>query len=135
MKKVPDYILVRSKWVLCNKGDAADPDVRAHLVACEVNKKTARTRSKTESKKMCIKRSTKTYKKLYLLHPSCQPPALEAYFLQTWARRCYGKKRTRNYNNKKVKNVGTREVPLLKRRPGGLQVVPALQLSRLGKPP
>ena len=38
MKKIPDYILVRSRWVLCNKGDRDDPDVRARLVACEVNK-------------------------------------------------------------------------------------------------
>ena len=37
MKKVPDYILVRSRWVLCNKGDSSDPDVRAHLVSCEIN--------------------------------------------------------------------------------------------------
>ena len=38
MKKVPDYILVRSRWVLCNKGDAENPDVRARLVSCELNK-------------------------------------------------------------------------------------------------
>ena len=29
MKAIPDYILVRSRWVLCNKGDAESPDVRA----------------------------------------------------------------------------------------------------------
>ena len=38
MKKVPDYILVRSRWVMANKGDSSDPDVRARLVGCEVNK-------------------------------------------------------------------------------------------------
>ena len=38
MKLVPDYILVRSRWVLCNKGDAESPDVRARLVSCEFNK-------------------------------------------------------------------------------------------------
>ena len=37
MKKIPDYILVRSRWVLCNKGDSNDPDVRARLVSCELN--------------------------------------------------------------------------------------------------
>ena len=37
MRKVPDYILVRSRWVLCNKGDADNPDVRARLVSCELN--------------------------------------------------------------------------------------------------
>ena len=34
----PDAILVRSRWVLCNKGDNKNPDMRARLVACEVNK-------------------------------------------------------------------------------------------------
>ena len=29
--------LVRCRWVCCNKGDAQNPDVRARLVACEVN--------------------------------------------------------------------------------------------------
>ena len=29
---------VRMRWVLCNKGDEAHPDVRARLVACEVAK-------------------------------------------------------------------------------------------------
>ena len=38
MEKIPDYILVRSRWVLCNKGDAESPDVRARLVSCELNK-------------------------------------------------------------------------------------------------
>ena len=33
MRKIPDYILTRSRWVLCNKGDAQDPDVRARLVS------------------------------------------------------------------------------------------------------
>ena len=37
MRKVPDYVLVRSRWVLCNKGDANAPDVRARLVSCELN--------------------------------------------------------------------------------------------------
>ena len=38
MEKVPGHILVRSRWVLCNKGDAESPDVRARLVSCELNK-------------------------------------------------------------------------------------------------
>ena len=38
MEKIPGYILVRSRWVLCNKGDSASPDVRARLVSCELNK-------------------------------------------------------------------------------------------------
>ena len=37
MKSIPDYILVRSRWVLCNKGDSSSPDVRARLVSCELN--------------------------------------------------------------------------------------------------
>ena len=36
-RKLKDSKTVRSRWVLCNKGDAACPDVRARLVACEVN--------------------------------------------------------------------------------------------------
>ena len=35
--KVADSKVVRCRWVLCNKGDSTKPDVRAHLVACEVN--------------------------------------------------------------------------------------------------
>ena len=31
MKTVQDYILVRSRWVMANKGDSAAPDVRARL--------------------------------------------------------------------------------------------------------
>ena len=38
MKTVPDYILVRSRWVMANTGDSKEPDVRARLVGCEVNK-------------------------------------------------------------------------------------------------
>ena len=37
MSKFKDAKLVRCRWVLCNKGDATTPDVRARLVACEVN--------------------------------------------------------------------------------------------------
>lgn len=37
MKAFPDSKLVGCRWVLCNKGDATNPDVRARLVACEVN--------------------------------------------------------------------------------------------------
>ena len=37
MAKIKDHVLVRSRWVLCNKGDAQSPDMRARLVACEVN--------------------------------------------------------------------------------------------------
>ena len=37
MKAFPDSRLVRCRWVLCNKGDAQNPDVRARLEACEVN--------------------------------------------------------------------------------------------------
>lgn len=38
MVKVPGYILVRSRWVLCNKSDSVDPDVRARLASCELKK-------------------------------------------------------------------------------------------------
>ena len=31
----PEANIVRCRWVLCNKGDATEPDVRARLVACE----------------------------------------------------------------------------------------------------
>lgn len=34
----PDHIIVRSRWVMANKGDADEPDVRARLGGCEVNK-------------------------------------------------------------------------------------------------
>ena len=29
---------VKMRWVLCNKGEEKDPDVRARLVACEIAK-------------------------------------------------------------------------------------------------
>ena len=38
MKTVADYMLVRSRWVMANKGESKDSDVRASLVGCEVNK-------------------------------------------------------------------------------------------------
>ena len=38
MMQIEGHIFVRSRWVLCNKGDYDKPDVRARLVACEVNK-------------------------------------------------------------------------------------------------
>ena len=31
-----DSKVIRTRWVMCNKGDAVEPDVRARLVACEV---------------------------------------------------------------------------------------------------
>ena len=37
MARFKDSKLVLCRWVLCNKGDAQAPDVRARLVACEVN--------------------------------------------------------------------------------------------------
>ena len=38
MRTYKDWKLVRSRWVLCNKGDHVNPECRARLVACEVNK-------------------------------------------------------------------------------------------------
>ena len=38
MLSVVDHIFVRSRWIMCNKGDSSSPDMRARLVACEVNK-------------------------------------------------------------------------------------------------
>ena len=38
MEQVPEHIPVRCRCVMCNKGDAAAPDVRARLVATEVHK-------------------------------------------------------------------------------------------------
>ena len=38
MKSSKDATFVRMRWVLCNKGDLKEPDVRARLVACEVAK-------------------------------------------------------------------------------------------------
>ena len=35
-KHTTDYKLIRTRWVVCNKGDLDHPDVRARLVACEV---------------------------------------------------------------------------------------------------
>ena len=37
MKHVLDYMLVSSRWAMCNKGVAETPDVRARLVSCELN--------------------------------------------------------------------------------------------------
>ena len=37
MKEIKDHVHVRSRLVLCNKGDGASPDIRARLVACEIN--------------------------------------------------------------------------------------------------
>ena len=37
LHKLKDPKVVRSRWVLCNKGDAANPNLRARLVACECN--------------------------------------------------------------------------------------------------
>ena len=38
MQTVDEHVFVKSRWVLCNKGDGQDPDLRARLVACEINK-------------------------------------------------------------------------------------------------
>ena len=38
MKEIAGHIFVRSRWVVSNKGDVDEPDMRARLVACEVNK-------------------------------------------------------------------------------------------------
>ena len=35
--KSENFKLVRMRWVICNKGDDSEYDVRARLVACEVN--------------------------------------------------------------------------------------------------
>ena len=36
-KHTPDFKLIRTRWVVCNKGDLVEPGVRARLVACEIN--------------------------------------------------------------------------------------------------
>ena len=38
MLGIKDHVFVRSRWVVCNKGDHVERDVRARLVASEVNK-------------------------------------------------------------------------------------------------
>ena len=38
VKASAEAVHVRTRWVLCNKGDASNPDMRARLEACEVNK-------------------------------------------------------------------------------------------------
>ena len=38
MQQIYGHVHVRSRWVLCNKGNALHPNIRARLVACEVNK-------------------------------------------------------------------------------------------------
>ena len=38
MKPNADATFVRMRWVLCNKRDGKEPDVRARLVACEIAK-------------------------------------------------------------------------------------------------
>ena len=35
--RTDDFKLVRMRWVICNKGDESAYDVRARLVACEIN--------------------------------------------------------------------------------------------------
>ena len=37
MYQYEDFIFVRSRWIMCNKRDAMEPDCRARQVACEVN--------------------------------------------------------------------------------------------------
>ena len=39
MYLMKDYVRTRCRWVMCNKGDADNPDCRARLVSCEVNKR------------------------------------------------------------------------------------------------
>ena len=36
-KAADEFMLVRTRWVLCSTGGIEAPDVRARLVACEVN--------------------------------------------------------------------------------------------------
>ena len=36
--KVPDHVLVSSRWVMCSKCDADHPKRRARLVSCELDK-------------------------------------------------------------------------------------------------
>ena len=38
MLGIKEHVFVRSRWVMCNKGDHIEPDMRARLVACEVYK-------------------------------------------------------------------------------------------------
>ena len=38
MTTVPDYMLVSSRWVMADKGDSKDPDVRARLLGCDFKK-------------------------------------------------------------------------------------------------
>ena len=38
MATVDGHVFVRSRWVLCSKGDADEPDLRARFVACEINR-------------------------------------------------------------------------------------------------
>ena len=38
VKAIADAVHVRTRWALCNKGDKANPDMRARLVACKINK-------------------------------------------------------------------------------------------------
>ena len=37
VSRAPGYKLGRSRWVICNKGDTSEYDIRAQLVACEIN--------------------------------------------------------------------------------------------------
>ena len=36
-RKMKDSKTVQSRWLLCNKGNAKNPNVRARIVACEIN--------------------------------------------------------------------------------------------------
>ena len=37
VRQTKEFRLIRTRWVICSKGDGAEPDIRARLVACEVN--------------------------------------------------------------------------------------------------
>ena len=68
IENIPDYMLVRSRWVMCNKGDADTPDCRARLVSCELNKdgKVAAFSASTpplEAKKLLFAKYASTRKK------------------------------------------------------------------------
>ena len=81
MLAIKDHIFARSCWVMCNKGDHIEPDMRARLVACEVNKKgksdlfhasTPSTRSQTVAiRQICIRAPQKrqTIEAIICWHP------------------------------------------------------------------
>ena len=77
MEKIPYYILVRSRWVVCNNGDADTTDCRARLVSCELNEDGevdafSASTPPLEAKKLLFAKYASTRKKRASSHCDCR---------------------------------------------------------------